>query len=311
MARKISIFFILFIFTLQIQRAHANTITFDNHVLSFEHLNSVNTSEELNKFGLTGPEQTNHKAGTNLILLAIRSTSYGKGTWASAIGLLGSNMIEASVVDRIGYESLFSSSQTTSGCKLSANLSRRDNYMLLDINSGISNKISSIISKREAAIFALAFELECRYYFNNKGNYQISAKSDPNRESNTKLAKNIKLAISILNKLSERGFNDITLKNCIGIATASLYYDQQSISEHIPFIEAPLQVYLDALKPVIAELSNRPEKRTEFIHDVCIEMDLRGLRCHDEILLPSTQKNLESIVNIISTDLSKIELKHK
>src|SRR5262245_18732515 len=76
-------------------------------VFRLENLNNAQTFADLEQYGLLGPEQRNHRAGTNLVMLALQVTSFGKGDWVMAYGLLGASMLDVGVEERIAYQSLF------------------------------------------------------------------------------------------------------------------------------------------------------------------------------------------------------------
>ena len=76
------------------------TVTFSENVLSFETLDQVENHADLPKYGLVQPDQYNHNGGKNLVLLCLKATSFLKGPWVLAHGLLGVNMLETKVKKR-------------------------------------------------------------------------------------------------------------------------------------------------------------------------------------------------------------------
>src|SRR5262245_17500394 len=66
----------------------SKAITFNERVFSFDTLDKVERYEDLPKFGLVPPEQTNHRSGKNLILLAIKANAFLKGDWVASLGFL-------------------------------------------------------------------------------------------------------------------------------------------------------------------------------------------------------------------------------
>lgn len=65
--------------------------------LPLESLGDAKTFEELPRYGLLGPGAHNHEAGSQLVLLALKPTSVGKGDWVMAHGLLGVSMLNIGV----------------------------------------------------------------------------------------------------------------------------------------------------------------------------------------------------------------------
>lgn len=280
-------------------------VSFGEKVLSFETLNKVEKFENLTKWGLVAPEQYNHVSGKNLVLLAIKANSFFKGDWAAAHGLLGTNMLDVDVIDRIGYRSLFSSLFATQGFKMYAN-SIMDDALLVDID-GTIKPTKSIIARREGAIYAVSNQLEGRYIYNDSGNFGRNYFPEPNRTSNEKLKKAILAGLKVYNELLGMGFDDKTLKDTLCVAHASLDYDGLIISDTDIYKLGPLQVCTDAMKATLNKLNKGKNHNYNFLYELGWEMQSRGLASDDKILLPEDEKNFEALLKIIEKDLDSIK----
>lgn len=280
-------------------------VSFGEKVLSFETLNKVEKFEDLTKWGLVAPEQYNHTSGKNLILLAIKANSFFKGDWAVAHGLLGTNMLNVDVIDRIGYSSLFSSLFVTQGFKMYAN-SIMDNALLVDIDGSIK-QTKSIITRREGVIYAVSNQLEGRYIYNDAGNFGRNYFPEPNRTSNEELKKAVLAGLKVYNDFLDMGFDDKTLKDTLCVAHASLDYDGITISDTDVYKLGPLQVCTDALKATLNKLNEDKNHDYNLLCELGWEMQSRGLASDDKILLPEDEKNFEALLEIIEKDLDSIE----
>jgi hypothetical protein len=280
-------------------------INFGEKVLSFESLDQVEKFEDLSKWGLVAPEQYNHVSGKNLILLAIKANSFQKGDWVAAQGLLGANMLDVDVLDRIGYQSLFSSLFVTQGFKMYAN-TIMDNGLLADFDGQIK-PTKSIIARREGAIYAISDQLESRYIYNNAGNFSRNYLPEPSRVSNEKLKKAIVGGITIYNELKGLDFDDKTLRDTLCVAYASLDYDGVSIESTDIYYLGSLQVCKDTLSATLARLNKDKNHSYNFLNELGWEMQSRGLASEDKILLPDDENNFETMLKIIEKDLDIIE----
>lgn len=281
---------------------------FGEKVLSFDTLNQAEKFEDLSKWGLVAPDQYNHTSGKNLILLAIKAKSFFKGTWVAAHGLLGTNMIDAGVLDRAGYESLFHSLFVRQGFKMYAdNLMSGNSTNLLVEFDGTIKPTKSIIARREAAIYSLSQELEARYIYNDAGNFGRNYFPEPNRTNNEKLKKALLGGLKIYIELLNEGFDDKTLKDSLGMAWASLFYDRVDISNTDIHKLGPLQIYTDALKATLAKLNEKKNHSYDFLCELGAEMQSRGLASDDKILLPEDDNNYQAILKIIEKDLENIK----
>lgn len=282
-------------------------LNLDGNVLSFDSLDQVEKFADLSKWGLVASGQYNHTSGKNLILLAIKATSFFQGDWVAAHGLLGVNMINVDVLDRIGYQSLFLSSFATQGFKMYASSLMDDMALLVDFDGSIK-PIKSIIARREAAIYSLSRGFEGRYIFSDAGSFGRNYFPEPSRISNAELKKALIDGLKIYNELLKEGFKDKTLKDSLGMAWASLDYDSVNISDTDVYKLGPLQVYTDALKATLVKLNKKKNHSYNILYELGWEMQARGLAFNDEILLPEDDSNFQAMLKIFEDDLDAIEV---
>jgi hypothetical protein len=278
-------------------------ISFNKSVLSFDTLDKVEKCEDLPKYGLVAPEQYNHKSGKNLVLLALKATSWFKGDWLMAHGLLGTNMLDVNVHDKSGYKSLFLS--LTQRFKMYASYLNDDNTLLTSLSKP-HKSLKSIIAKREASIYLISTELNGRYVYNNMGNFGRNYLPEKNRDSHKKLKQLLIDGLKVYGQLKEQGFDDKTLKDVLGMAYASLDYDGIYLSVSEIRQLGVLQIYSDALIATLIELKEKPNHSYEFLEKLGWEMQARNLSTFDDILAPSDDKNHLAILKIVEADLNQI-----
>ena len=278
-------------------------ITFNKNVLSFETLGQIEKYEDLPKYGLVAPEQYNHKSGKNLVLLALKATSWFKGDWLMAHGLLGTNMLDINVHDRIGYKSLFLS--LTQRFKMYASYLNDDNTLLVDWVKP-KEELKSIIAKREAFIYLISEQLNARYIYNNEGGFGRNYLPEKSRKSHKKLKQLLVDGLKVYDQLKHQDFDDKTLKDTLGMAYASLDYDGVYLSVTDIRQLGNLQTYSDALTATLTELKENPNHSNEFLEELGWEMQARDLSTFDEILAPSNDKNHQAILKIVEADLNHI-----
>lgn len=279
------------------------SVTFSKNVLSFETLDQLEKYSDLPKYGLVQPQQYNHNSGKNLVLLALRATSYFKGPWVLAHGLLGVNMLETNVHDRIGYKSLFL--RLTQRHKMCASNLSDDNTLLVDrVNP--KEEVKSIIAKREAVIYSVSNQLEGRYIYNNEGKFARNYLPERTRKSNNDLKQILVIGLHIYAELNRQGFDDYTLRDTLGMAYASLVYDGVVVDYEKIGSLGTLQLYQDALEATLKKLREKPNHSYRFLHELSWEMDSRSLNTSDEILSPSNDKNYQAILKIVEADLNHI-----
>lgn len=281
-------------------------VNFKESVLSFDTLNKAERFEDLPKWGLVAPEQYNHESGKNLIMLALKANAIQKGDWVTAHGLLGTNMLDVDLLDRIGYKGLFSSMFTIQGFKMYASSLNTNMGLLVDLD-GTVKPTKSIIAQREGTIYAASNELEGRYVYNDSGNFGKNYFPEPNRKSNAKLSKILLSGINVYNQLKKDGFDDKTLRDTLCMVYASLEYDNVSVNSTDIYYLGSLQVCKDALRGTLTKLNSEKDNNYNFLQELGWEMQSRNLSDGDGILIPDDEKNFDAMLKVIEKDLDLIK----
>jgi len=271
-------------------------VVFEKTVRSFNTLDEASKFEELKSWGLLAPQERNHAAGKNLILLALKPTSFLKGDWASSLGLMGVQMLQCDLACRQGYQSLFASQLVEShGLKM---------YASSLVNNGIllSSSSKSILGRREAAIHGVGTIFFTRY---------SSCPANELESTNQYLKRALDAGLKVYLELSAKGYDDKTLKDTLNIAKASLDRDKV-VNGDLELKElGPLQIHRDALAATIAQLKESGLVVTDsnFAFFLATEMSKRGLAIGDNILTPDDEKSFDVILKIIASDLTDFENK--
>ena len=289
----------------------SNSVTFGDKVFSFETLDKAEKFEDLVNYGLLAPDQYNHTSGRNLVMLALNATSYFKGDWVRAHGLLGVTMLDVGIYDSIAYRSLFLSLSFPKGYKMYANYLADNSLLYSPFILGEKLKTDSIITKREAAITAAAWELHGRYTYNKEGNFGRNYFPEPKRKSNEKLKIVLSEGMNVYKGLKSRGYDDKTLRDTLGMVYASLVFDGAYSGTELEYlILGTHQVYLDTLKATLERLKKAGKEHSlDFLEELAIQMILRDLAANEKILLPTTNdtENFQAILKIIEKDLDSIQ----
>jgi hypothetical protein len=287
-------------------------LAMSKQVKSFDELKNVEKYEDLEGYGLVPPQSHNHIAGTNLILLALKVSSFQKGDWVMAHGLLGATMLDASIFDRAGYQNLF-----LSLCDRSKYLNSATNQNSWAWPKFSGQKFSlvdtkSIVVKRENIMGYLTWQIESRFEYDKKGNYKRVYTPDPNRPEEKNIYLAFQTGLKIYEELTKKGVEDKCLRNLLGMISAVLIFDQLSsktfISEQIE-IGQPIQLYIDALAATINGLKEKPEHSKIFLEALYWETDRRGIGDTDTYLFPENDKSLKALLNLVELDLKQIDQK--
>jgi len=263
-------------------------------------LGEVDSYEDLAQFRVLTPNAYNHSWGQNLILLCVKTNAVRKGDWVVAHGLLGVSMLNVNVYERIAYRSLFLG--LTLGYKMYA--SYIANIPLGGLTS--ENEIESVIGRREAAIYRSSFGLNSRYIYGSDGNFDRVHHPDKNRDSNVELKRVFQYGIRVYVEIKSLGFDDRTLRDCLGMVAASLKYDSVMLDLDSIIQLGPMQVYRDALAATLKQLQGEPNHSHQFLNVLGQEMSMRGLTTDDLIFLPTLGVDYTNLVNIIEEDLKQL-----
>ena len=287
-------------------------------VRSLEDLDQATTFDDLASFGLTAPDQRNHRSGTNLILLALKSTPVLKGDWFKAIALLGTEMIDVDLNTRLAYKSLF---ETGWGEKLDdiANPAVAHNAFLLLGEAPIHRASSefklpahrSIIARRETAILAAAETLRQRYTYDSDGRYGRDYRADRAHAANLSLRSSLDYGLTVFDELRAAGISDRTLRAALGSAAASLLHDGVEFDD-VKVMGSIGQVvsHADALRSTFLQLAALEAQRTpgELLPELCGQLSKRDLLPQMDALLhsPSAAAH-DAVLKLVREDLQRSE----
>ena len=254
-------------------------IELSSTVASFAHMDSITSFDQLPQYGLLPPGASNHEAGTNLVKLALSTTSYRKGAWAKAIGLLGVTMLDIDVPADVAYRSLFSSIGYRS--KLHACSEQDDNIMMRDTMLDVEARP---VQSREVAVCGIATGIKHRFIYNSDGNFAREYSSNRSRVGS--LTGVIKRAHATLVALKYLGYEDGTLRDALGMAVAVHELDGGHTDLEVPLSIGPIQIYRDALEETLRQMKRNPAHNWNFLKQLGWAMQSRGLATEDQILLP-------------------------
>jgi len=269
-------------------------VNFPKKVFSLEEMDvsKIKDLDDLKKYGILNPNETNHKAGSNIIIMTLNATGPWKREWTKAYGLLGVSMLNANLRDRNAYRSLFTHSPYRYKMHASS-LGHRSNITFL-------RKRGSLMGRREYHIFRISSEFNWIYEENNDTGRMKIRFFD---------------GLEFYHSLKKKGYDDKILKTILGIARAHLSLKNEFSYEEFIRIRGldPPTIYLDALKAAI----NKPSsgKGVTFLESLSVEMSKRGMRTTDQILYPNfldkkEMKELLVMINLIKEDLKAIECKN-
>lgn len=264
--------------------------------------------DELTKYGLLPLDVYDMKSAKRLIILAIQATATLKGNWWTAHGLLGATRIpqqpDEALYASIGYASLFRSASASffRGTKMEA-VDKGPYSGLLDVMFDEASS-SSWVYMREHYLGRLGYELNDRFRYNEEGNYGCILSPAPNHKMSLVMKQTVEQACAFYETMREKGFDDKTLGDAIGVASAVLEYDGIKLDSDVIFgLPHAKQIYKDVLTDVIKDI----QKGTSFSYALAAQMDIRGLQKDDIIAMPESQEQMDAIVKLIKEDLDNIE----
>lgn len=277
-------------------------------------MTEVSEFSQLRQFGVTAPEERDHEAGTNLILLTMKATIVGKGEWLRGYGIVGTEMLSVDLNTRLGYQTLFDAGPS---CALSALPNRQvannaslllgDWYVTRDDSGALPNHVS-LIARRQTAIAAIATSIADRFRWDLDGNYGRVLTSAPKHQAAAKLRRALTYGIRILQEFETVGYKDLRLQGSLGAATAVLRHDgiSPSLNELVKVKQS--QVYADALNAAVGRLraSIRRGGDLSFEEALCTELESRELPPSgiDQMFLPASPGELEVLLKVVRDDLA-------
>lgn len=274
------------------------------------------TYEDLPKYGIVGPGKKDHARGKGLILLSLKATGYFKGAWVQAHGLLGTTMLQCDVRDYLAYHSMFASISVNRGYKLYASTLVAD-ALLAEYQLGPGGfhyplkKARSVVLRRESVIYSIAQNIGARFTFDSHGNWGRNYGPEPGRKSNEGLLRVFEVGVALFKELQSRGYKDKTLRDALGITVAVLEFDGTYVDIRSTIaLGHPATIYRDALHATVAEMKRTPDHSRNFLQELGLQMEARGLAANDQVLLPDPEdppENFLAMLAIIDQDLDAIE----
>lgn len=263
---------------------------------------------------LLPPRERDHRKGSDLVLIALVSSNLAfNGSWTEAYGLVGVSMLNVSDNDSIAYESMF---KRIIGSKLSTTMLMSGNVLLVEDHFKDSFSFpatNSWITKRESIFYVLSGQINNRFIFNNEGNWGRNYNPDPKRKYRKKKIEVLKSGLNLLKQFRSEGFNDLTLKDSLGVFYAIVERDYGTLNE-ISLVDrrwiVPIQKYRDALEATLNILKKDPKDHSaEFLEELRVQMQIRDLATDDRVLLPKDVQSHKAFLKIVEKDLENIELK--
>ena len=253
--------------------------------------------------------ELDHLHGKTLILSALGATGLDKANQTYGVGLAGTDLLDCDAETRQAYVSLFSSPRYYSKLVAATRNTRllTEQMTLIEATPGDHAKIefASVLARRESAIEAIARNLGSRYTRDQAGDLEsdLSRCYAPQQwPINGTLLSNLRTGLAVYDELSDRGYRDLTLRDTLGIAYASLEFDEAMTLTQYPASLLSGQIYADALRNTFAA------NEYYFLEMLADEMSALGLEVNDAIIFPVQSndeevRNFSAILRIIEEDL--------
>jgi hypothetical protein len=297
-----------------VARGSQNANQKSSTVRSLEDLDQAKTFRDLAAFGLTAPDQRNHRAGTNLIMLAMQATPIQKGDWFKALALLGTEMIDVDLHTRLAYKTLFETGWRGKLDDIADTAVSGNAFLLLGsaypVRAGGFKLPThrSLIARRETAILALVVTIRERYTYDSAGNYALIYDPAPSHPANPSIRSALQYGVAVYGELKAVGITDQNLGAAIGVAAASLQRDRVTF-ESLRAIEAIGQIvtYGDALRGTFEQMRElQPKAVADFLPELRGQLSRRSLiPSVDTLLLPPSDETHGAILKAIRADLAQ------
>ena len=269
-------------------------------------LNELKTLDDLNKFGLCSPDDTDHKKGKQLILLALKGDPINSPDWVLSYGLLGTSMLNISPLEKAAYKSFFLALNNFNFYKMTENQS-----LMFLVNDPIEafNNTQSIITKRELIILGISRHIHNRFSYSSTGDSKKIYSSEKNRTSHKSLIELFSQGLILHNKIKDKKINDDTLKTVLGMAYAVLTFDSVKLPDNDLQSLENVTICQDSLKITLDSLKDRPTHGYKFLMVLNSKMNRKKLPVTDTFLFSTRQLTKKAIFNLINQDIDKIEIK--
>ncbi len=222
-------------------------------------------------------------------------------------------MLNVSDNDSIAYESMF---KRILGSKLETTMLMNGNVLLEENHFKDSFSFpatNSWITKRESIFYVLSGLIDSRFVFDNEGNYERNYAPDSKRKYRKKKLEVLKRGLNLLKQFRSEGFNDLTLRDSLGVFYAIVERDYGTLNEI--FLKdrvwiTPIQKYRDVLEATLDILKKKPKDHSaEFLTELRVQMTIRDLATYDMALSPKDFQSHQALLKIVEKDLKNIELK--
>ncbi len=268
---------------------------------SIDSLHEIKNLNDLTKFGLTPPNQNDHTKGTQLILLALSTNATNHPDWTIAYGLLGASMLKATPIEKAAYRSLFNSLNHFQSYKMNEN---QKLLLLYDDNKNALQQTNSLIVKREIIIATISRAIHNRFTYNGTGDFKQIYQPE-NRSTHQALKEILKSGLNLYGEFEDREFDDKTLLAILGMAYATLNYDNINLSDLDLRYLKPLKIYSEILKITINSLKKHSTQGYKFLLILNNKMERKKLITTDTIL--TTKNNTKkTIIELIKNDLTTL-----
>jgi hypothetical protein len=244
------------------------------------------------------------KTGSALIVRAISEGADLNAPRMMALGVLGSQMLDAPQHVTLGYQSLFGA--LGKGCKLDAASDSEIRFAGTTNNDDGTVDVpmppSSNVARREAMMYALAENLRSRLVLDDKGSPSSSFGGKRSKKDEI-LARDLLRATTLAAELDATGMHDANLVDLTGVVAAVL--QRAGIKEAQPAAGAqPVSVYRDALD-MISKIANARRDHAEILTILGQSMESKGLTgCTDRWLAPLDAAAHAKVVKAISAEVA-------
>jgi hypothetical protein len=248
----------------------------------------------------------NHEIAMKLIIRALSEGADLNAPRTMALGVLGSQMLDAPQEVVLGYQCFFAALGRR--CKLEA-VAQSDIRFLgtaggTDGPADIQLPARSLIARREAIFYVLAENLRARYALDDRGSPATSFAARKSKR-NDALAKDLDRAGAVLGEITKAGFRDANLTDLSGIVAASLQRDGVKGAQP-PADAAPLQAYRDALDAAL-KLARPGKDNADLLMILAQSMEAKSMEgCTDRLLAARDASSHKRVVDAVNADLNAL-----
>ena len=261
-------------------------------------------AEELSVNPLLPADISDISTAAKIIEMVLLSTAAGSGEWWRAEGLLGTYCIpvepNVSLRFSLGYFSLFhSAALNVSKTKMARSIETgKGDFILLEPNGSFS-----FIYQREYYFREIATLIYRRFTYLKNGEWGRNLRSSADHPSSKKLVTIIPKAHAFYALLKEKGFDDKTLGDLIGIALSVIKYDKKEHGCDMAILPQNGERYDAVLSQALA----KGKKGMDMFEALEDEMMKQCLSYDDIIALPEAKKDQEKLIELIKKDFKLLE----